>query len=737
MPSFRNIRFKSSIPLASLILINIILAYLPLTNSLGYEFVFVNSVILFFIIGFFTNNKIKAETSISFFSFILTNRLILISYLILPLIIGTVSSFLNSKCPINDGLAFYIAILLPAFILGIILAFLSSSITVKYNRYIFTLLSFLLLFSSISEFYLLPQVYFYNPLIGFFPGTIYDEDISVNISLILFQCFNLSLFGLGLYFISKFKNKSNTIYKVAFIILLLSLSVLIKPMLGFSTTKSKLDTELKNKITTEHFEIYLGDSIKKSEYELIALQHEYYYERVTEQLQLLETPVITSYLFNDKNQKRELFGAGNADVAKPWMDMIFLNYTNYQSTLKHEIVHAVAAKFGVTPFRVADNINSAMIEGLAMFIENDFDGFTVSYGAKLAYNNNYKVNFNDLFNSGKFFTSYSSLAYIYSGAFLEFISKKFSIEKVKKLYADMDFEKILGENFDSLVKQFEEYLTDVTFAGKQNEAQLYFGGQTIFKKYCPRMVSNDLKNAQMEFIKKNYYLAAQKYLSVYKYSSSANALNGYIASLKKQKKYNQAIIVLEKEINNFKKSQSFFNLETLLADCYFLNGDTVKADYYYDIVEKQNPHQKYLDWINLLRLIWKHEGAERLKIFLSANETERTVLLLNLYDKTKNFLIIQYLPDIYSHETEKMTKVLNELFEEQKIQDYTSRKVAVLISNLLLKQKRYESAKLLAIKAVENCSDEKSKVSLVENLRMVNWFVNFAKETKLKIEARK
>lgn len=734
MPTFLNIRSKGAIPLLSLFLINIYLIYLPLTNSLGYEFVLVNSVILFIIAGYFTSKKLKTETSLSFFSFILTNRFALLSYLVIPLIVGLFSSFFNSMCPINDGLAFYITILLPAFIIGIILAFLSSSITAKYNRYIFSLITLFLILASLLEFYLLPQVYFYNPLFGFFPGTIYDEDISVNISLILFQFFNLSLFGIGLYFITKLNSKLKTLQKTAFIILLLSFSVLLKLLIGFSTTKSKLEKELRNKITTEHFEIFLGDSVKKSDYEFIALQHEYYYERVKERLQLNDTPLITSFLFNDKIQKRKLFGAGNADVAKPWMNMIFLNYTNYQSTLKHEIVHAVAAKFGVTPFRVAENINSAMIEGLAMFIENDFDGFTVNYGAKLAYNNNYKVNLKDLFNSGKFFTNYSSLAYIYSGAFLEFISNKFGIDKVKNLYADLNFEKILGESFNSLVIQFEEYLTDSNFSGKQNEAQLYFGGQTIFKKFCPRMAANELKEAQNEFVKKNYYLSAEKYLSVYKYAASASALNGYIVSLKKLKKYNHAITVLEKEINKFNKSQSLYNLELQLADCYLLSGDTIKANHYYNIIEKQNPHQNYLDWINLLKIIWKHEGSERLKIFLSANETERTNVLLNLYDKTKNIWIIQFLPGLDIQETEKMKKIFEELYEGSKISDYTSRKAAVIISNLLLKKKRYESAKLIAIKAVENFTDENRKISLVENLRMVNWFVNFAPETKLKIE---
>lgn len=734
MPSFLNIRFKSAIPFASLILINIFLITLPLTNSLGYEFVVANSIISFFLTGFLTCSKLKSEPSAKIYQFLKSNYPELIICFLIPLIIGTLSSLLYSRCPVKDGLAFYAAILLPSFMLGIVLALLSSSINLKYNKFVFSFAAVLLLLTSLMEFYLLPQVYFYNPLFGYFPGTIYDEDISVNLKLILYQFFNLSLFGLGLFLISELKSRYKVLPAVVVFLLLILLPAFLKPLLGFAASKSKLESELKNKITTEHFEIFLGDSVQKSEFEFIALQHEYYYERVLEQLRLNETPMITSYIFNDKNQKRELFGAGNADVAKPWMNMIFLNYTNYQSSLKHEIVHTVAAKFGVTPFKVADNINSALIEGLAVFIENDFAGFTVSYGAKLAYNNNYKVNLQDLFSTGKFFTSYSSLSYIYSGAFLEFLSNRFGVAKVKELYANLDFEEVTGEKFETLALQFEIYLTDSTFAAKQNEAKLYFGGQTIFKKHCPRMASNDIKEAQAEFSNENYDLAAEKYLSVYKYASSAGSLSGYAASLKKQKLYEHAVSVLEKEIKNFSRSQSLYSLQLQLADCYLLSGDTTRANFYYDLIVKQNPHQNFVNWIKALRLIWECKGVESLKVFLISDETQRRNILFNLYKNSKNVVLIPYLLGEEKDYSDRITKLISELKKQFSLTDFTSRKIAADISQFLLKNKEYESAKYFAVKAVEKYQDEHKEFALVENLRMANWFFNFAKETKLKVE---
>ncbi len=732
MPSFLNIRVKRVILFASLILINLFLITLPLTNSLGYEFVLVNSIILFFIGGITICNKQKLENRPSFFDYIIAEYKTVLVVLLIPLTIGSLSSLFNSRCPIKDGLAFYFVIAVPSYVLGIILGMLSSLVTKRFNRLTFVSVSVLLFLTSLFEFYFYPQVYFYNPVFGFFPGTIYDEDVAVNLKLILFQLFNLAVFGAGLFTLQQKQYlKVKELFLAFGLILLLTLSFVLEPLLGFATTQSELQNELSTKITTDHFEIFLGDSVRKSDYEFIGLLHEYYYEQVTNRLDVTETPKIVSYIFNDKEQKRELFGAGNADVSKPWMNKIFINYTNYQQTLKHEIVHTVAAEFGVTPFKVAGNLNVAMIEGLAMWIENDFDNYQVLYAAKLAYNNGYKVQLENLFDSGKFFTNYSSLAYIYSGAFLEFLAERYGAKKVMQLYGDLDFEKEVGENLDFLSKQFEAQLSDSTLTNKSQQAQLYFGGQTIFKKFCPRMASNDMKEAKEEYVKKEFGSAAEKYLSIYKYSSSANSLLGYSASLIKQKKYRTSCSALEKEIKHFAKSQFLYSLELQLADSYLLIGDSLNAQKYYNLVEEQNPHPNYLNRVKLIKLIWKANGYPAVKSFLTGNETERADRLFDIYNNTKESFVAPYLLAL---DSVKVDTVINDLKKNFVAADDETREVALNVSHYLLFKRDYTGAKHFAIMAVDIYAADWKKFSAIENLRMVNWFVNFAGETKLKVE---
>lgn len=716
----------------SLVLINLFLITLPLTNSLGYEFALANSLLFFLVGGLFVCSMHKTNYYGGIFTFILVEYKALIAIILIPFFIGSLSSFLNSRCPIKDGLAFYLALPIPAILLGIIFGFISSSLSKHFNRIIFVGITLILLISTLFEFYFYPQVYFYNPIFGFFPGTIYDEDIAVNSTLVIHQLFNLLVFYLAFVAISNSKVlRSNKFYKWTFTVIVLAAALFTKPFIGFATTTNKLQSELQNKISTEHFDIYLGSDVKKTDREFIALLHEYNYEQVLQKFNLSNSPKIESYIFNDKEQKRKLFGAGNADVSKPWMNKIFLNYTNHKQTLKHEIAHTVAAKFGITPLKVADKLNMAMIEGLAMWVENDFDSYPVTFAAKVAYNNGYKISLDNLFHSGKFFTNYSSLSYIYSGALLEFLSTRYGTDKVLRLYGDLDFEKYFDKSLGEISVQFEESLNDTSFNKYSSQAQFYFAGQAIFKKFCPRMASNDMKEAGIEFNAKNYQLAEAKYSRIYHYSSSASSLLAYSSSLNKVGEYNKSLDLLKKEIYKFEKSNYLFPIELHLADSYLLAGDSLIALKYYDLTEKQNPNENYLNRVKLFKLLWRLDGIDSVKSFLVANETDRMNKLFDLYEKSKETLIIPYLISYANKEPMKLEKIIQEFQKNLIDGDNVDSDVCIRVSQFLLAEKQYEVAKKLAVLAVKKFKPNEKQFSAVENLRMVNWFFNFASETKV------
>ena len=136
---------------------------------------------------------------------------------------------------------------------------------------------------------------------------------------------------------------------------------------------------------------------------------EYYYSEILKALNVKPSKQIQVYLFNNRQQKKEIFGAGNADVAKPWQCAVYISVDSWERTLKHELVHVFSAEFGAGIFKIASGFNPALIEGLAESIEGTTDEISLMDFTALAFNYNHKIDLNSLFTGFNFFKANSSL----------------------------------------------------------------------------------------------------------------------------------------------------------------------------------------------------------------------------------------------------------------------------------------------------------------------------------------
>jgi hypothetical protein len=159
------------------------------------------------------------------------------------------------------------------------------------------------------EIYFNPQVYVFNPIIGYFPGTIYDEGISVSGKLILYRTFNLLFFGWIISAIIRLKRSKKKrpiflIFKVLFIAIVF---FFISPKLGFSTTFKSLTDELSTSVDTEHFVIHFDKRINTEEIKILTLNHEYYYQELEKYFEVKLDDKIHTFIFYDNDQKKEFF----------------------------------------------------------------------------------------------------------------------------------------------------------------------------------------------------------------------------------------------------------------------------------------------------------------------------------------------------------------------------------------------------------------------------------------------
>lgn len=714
-----------------LIIINLYLTTIPLTNTLGYELSVVNGILLFLLNGFIVIKLFKKGNNTNFFELIIKNKKTFFILNVLPFIISLISSIIISKCPITDGVYFYLTITIPASFFGIATGYFAFTLSKKYSILFFLVLFFLILFSAVIEFFIYPQIYFYNPIFGFYPGTIYDEDLTVDRILIAYRIFNFAFF-VGLVAISNYllvKDKINKIFVSLLLIIIIVIFSYLKPTLLFSSDTNRLEINLNKSIQTESFQIHFSPSTNDREIEYAAILHEYYLDQIKINLQIRTNKRIDSYIFKDRNQKRLILGAGNADIAKPWLNQIYLNSSNYEKTLKHELVHVLGRNFGTTPFKVADNFNPSLIEGFAMAIENNYDGYPVHYMAKLAYQAGYKVQIDKLFRGLNFFIKVSSISYIYSGSFVKYLSDKYGIDKIKILYGDSNFHKIFGKSISALAQEYDGFLKNYQIDFNKFKAQLYFGGSTIFKKFCPRVAASDVKKGWELFNKKNTSEALELFQKIFQYSNSYQSLNGIIACYSKEKKYEEAKKFLSQQLPNFKSSPYFFYLELAYGDLLIKCNDKVKAVEIYDSLLVQRPHMQYTNEV-IIRKTILDEGIDSLKNYFDKNEIQKYRKLLEMNSREIKYFSIPALLLSAERINSEIKELFNVLKKKITVTDPTSSFAALEIAKLALKKSDYNTAQYFAVLAMNYKQDDSLSHQYIENLRMVNWFKNSAEDLK-------
>ena len=175
--------------------INLFLQTLPLTNVFGYEFSALNALLLSFLSGLlsisYLKSLVKENQKFNVENFISALRWMIF----LPFAISIVNSIIFGFCSFTDGLMFYIVITFPSVIIGSAIGSAIFVLIKKLKVISFVILYLLILLIPILEIYFNPQIYLYNPLFAFFPGTIYDEGLSVDLKITLYRFFNAVFFN--------------------------------------------------------------------------------------------------------------------------------------------------------------------------------------------------------------------------------------------------------------------------------------------------------------------------------------------------------------------------------------------------------------------------------------------------------------------------------------------------------------------------------------------------------------
>lgn len=695
------------------LLISIFLTQLPLTNILHYEFSVIFSLVNFFLSAYiYFSKKISFENNEKYIAIFFIN--------LIPFLVSFSVTHFSQVCNPFLGIPFYLIFVPVASLIGWSLAAFSEFQSYKFRVLIFIFLSTFLFFEPILEIYFLPQIYFYNPVVTFFPGTIYDEDISITLKIISYRGIILFIYLSVLFFIRSPKMKVKKAIIVALAYILFSLQFLIKVFSPFQTQISDIYQNLGGKTHTEHFVIYFPKELKQEKIKYLKSVHEFYYSEIKNILNDDVSGKITSFIFRTEEEKKILTGAGNADFAKPWLKQIFMEVDSYEKVLKHELAHVFSGNYGETPFRIAHNFNPAMIEGFATAIDNNFRNEDLFYSTFLLYQLNKKISFESIFNSFNFFTQIPSVGYLYSGAFIRFLIETYGIEKVKFLYGNLDFQKNYGQDLKILQKEFYEYIKKQNFTSNQYKAQLYFSGLPLIKKSCAHEISVRLKFADQLFSSGKYDDASKVFREIYLNSNNYEALTGYIESLIKQKKFNLTLKVLQNEIPKVKNSGFYFYLKFKLGDLYILNDNLDEAKIIFTEISNMNLNYAY-NIQSEFRLCLAQNDFAILKKFLSDSLDENSVHII--IDKcNKSSLAIVLRKDVLKY-SRAYLKIKNYLLNEFVINDVYDLDNYLKSLSIFIDKNDFVSLNL-AIQKLNQIERVKTNSIQTEQIKKFKWISN-------------
>ncbi|MDP2302195.1 MAG: hypothetical protein Q8N03_07215 [Ignavibacteria bacterium] len=609
-----------------LISLNFFLLNLPLTKYVSYEFFALNGLFISVLSTLIYLRSIRKEIKYSItINFIFSKSILLL--ISIPILTALIKLFFGGTCSVNEALQFYLVFTIPTIFVGLTIASFSFYMSSKYSYLISVLILSFFILLPISDFYFFPQVYFFNPLITYFPGTIYDESVEVNQKIILYRLL-VTLFSLLIFiFINKYLNrleKNFILLKISFVffpIAMLASTYIIFPRIGFSTTSERLINTLNKSIESQRYRIHFDSTFSSTEMEYINKLHKIYYDELKEYFSTEVKGKINSFVFRNSKQKNEFLGTENADVAKPWLKQIYITADSYESTLKHELAHIFAGEFGTFPFNVHPYLNFALIEGIAMAAEDDFAGYQLFDMVGSSKNTDYEMNPFHFFSGANFFVSASSLGYINSGVFVQFIINKFGMDKIKRWYSGERFSKIIHKSPGELDSLFNEYVLS-----KQKELippaalQYYFGRASIFMKECPRYVANRLKEAYKLY---SIGVYKQSLLVFEKLSTTTNnpqVLIGRISALSELGLKDSALNLLNNQIDIFKKSGTYYNLLLRKADLLYEIESTNEAIAIYDTLLNLQITPYHTSAIMLRK--WLHMNGFLTEYFSSKNENK-------------------------------------------------------------------------------------------------------------------
>ena len=532
-------------------LVSLVCTQIPLLNYLGYEFSAVVALLASLTCGVLTIRIVKTDQvasqrrSESFRRALTLNSVLLV----IPLVVMATNGLFVKNCSWLEGLGFFVLIPVVTVWFASSLGFFCA-VHYRFSKTVYFLLFGASLLYALLVGYFTPALFSYNFFYGYFPGFTYDERLSLSWTLLVYRLFTVFVGGVLVWMTSillanwnpsaSTKEKGvvllNALIKpkrsFPFTIVLLTMfaTYVFKGPLGFESHGKFIQDRLGEEYRTKHFTIYYSrESYSDDDITWVAAEHEFRLQQILDVLNISFKDRIESYIYPSPDVKQRLTGAGNTNIAKPWLNQIHITRQSLDGTLKHELVHVVAGRFGLPVIRASTS--TGLVEGLAMAIEWDWGNRTPHQYAAAMRKFGVFPEIRQLMGFTGFAAQSSSISYVLAGSFCRYLIDRYGIRLMMRLYESGEYEKLYGRSLDALIREWHSFLDRVPVG--QHDADIVdvsFRRPSIFRKVCARVIADRNAKAREKFGNREYASAARMYFTSYEEGKGYDALSGFLSS---------------------------------------------------------------------------------------------------------------------------------------------------------------------------------------------------------------
>jgi tetratricopeptide (TPR) repeat protein len=441
---------------------------------------------------------------------VLSSLLLLVLALALPFLVSVGHALLRTACNPFALVGFFPLLTLPSALLASAAGVLSGLSARRAGGALafYALLVAVSLGVTLWPLWAGPQVFAFNHFLGHLPGPLYDEALEVTAALGWFRLETLLLalacwlltsacldMRTGTAQLPRFRPGSLALF-AACVAGVVSIEGRAHA-LGLRSSDAHVAGELGGRRETEHFTLVFPRGKPREDVERLVRDLEFRHAQVKAVLGEVPREKVTVWLYRSDEEKRKLVGAGRTQFAKPWRLEVHVSDRPFpHASLKHELVHALAAPAGRGPFRVTARLLGlypvmGVVEGLAVAVDAPVQGeLTLHEWAAGMRREGLAPDVRALLGPRGFYASAPARAYTVAGSFLRFLADRHGPAPLRALYHSADFQGAYGRPLEELASAWEAHLDALPLDPSAAErAFARFREKGLFARACGREVA--------------------------------------------------------------------------------------------------------------------------------------------------------------------------------------------------------------------------------------------------------